>query len=116
MAEFYEIKVEGAGIAFALSDQKAPGYALAARFDPADAPAGLGIVCRMGAPDQFHCVIFREAGKPGGTFVLHEQGAVLFAAAAASELAYGLAKGFFGSLVANARYGVDIYEGESGDD
>lgn len=110
MLEKYEIAVDGGAIAFAKTDAEIPAYALSPAFEPAKAPANVSLVCRMGSPDLAHCVIFREDGKPGGIFALHEQNGLLFAAIAKSNLAYALAKGHFGALVANARYGVDIFE------
>lgn len=116
MPEFYEITVEDSSIAFGLSQGQIPAFALQRQFEPGSAPAGVSVICRMGAADQFHCVIFRRDDQPGGIFALHEQGKILFVAVAKSDLAYALAKGYFGSLVANARYGVDIYESEDSDD
>lgn len=110
MQEMYTISVETGRIAFAPRDGKIPEYISSGSFNPADAPKGLSIVCRMGAPDLAHCIIFRHEDRSGGIFAMHEQGTLLFVAIAESNLAYSMAKSFFGELTANARYGVDIYE------
>lgn len=116
MAENYSIGVAGSGITFEPLDKPLPEVATSTAFDPAKAPKDLAVVCRMGAPDLLHCVIFRWEGRAGGIFALHEQGKVLFAAIAETELAYTLAKGFFGELVASTRFGVDIFEADMADD
>lgn len=116
MAEQYTIGVAGSGITFEPLADPLPEIATSTAFDPAKAPKDLAIACRMGAPDLLHCVIFRWEGKAGGIFSVHEQGKALFAAVAKTELAYTLAKGFFGELVASARFGVDIFEADLEDD
>lgn len=110
MAELYTITIAGTGMGFTKREGEIPDFARSSTFDLASAPKGLALVCRMGATDLLHCMIFRYAGKDGGVFVLHEQGELLFAAVAESNLAYALAKGYFGELVANTRFGVDIFE------
>lgn len=116
MVEIYTIKVEKSEIAFFPRPDGIPDFVASSVFDPVSAPKGLSVVCRMGAPDLVHCVIFRHAGKVGGIFALHEQNELLFVAFAETNLAYTLAKGFFGELTANVRYGVDIFESMEGDD
>lgn len=116
MAELYTINIMGSGIGFESRSGETPEYAKASRFDPQKAPKDIALVCRMGSPDLAHCVIFRQEGKPGGVFAMHEQDQLLFVAIAESELAYALAKGFFGNLAASARYGVDIFEATDGED
>lgn len=116
MAEQYTIGVAGSGIKFEPLAKPLPEIATSADFDPAKAPRELSLVCRMGATDLLHCLIFRWENKSGGIFAIHEQGRVLFAAVAETELAYTLAKGFFGELVASARFGVDVFEAEMEDD
>lgn len=112
--EIYEMTVDGSGLAFGKSDEALPDFVFSPVFNPAAKSAGLDLVTRMGSPDLAHCVIFRFQDKPGGVFAMHDGGGVLFAAIAKSNLAYALAKGLFGELVANARAGVDIFE--DGDD
>lgn len=116
MPEIYKITIEAAGIAFSPCQQEIPAYALKPAFDPAAAPAGLGLVCRMGAPELAHCMVFRQNGKPGGIFALHEQDELLFVALAENNLAYALAKSFFGELVSNVRVGVDIFDSSEDSD
>lgn len=110
MAELYTLNVEGQGLSFSKRAEEIPNFVAAPAFDPSKAPKGLSLVCRMGAVDLAHCVIFRYEGKPGGIFAMHEQGELLFAAVAETNLAYALAKGLFGEITTNARLGVDIYE------
>lgn len=110
MPEFYTITTDKQFISFTARPGDAPEYALSPTFDPKTAPAGLAVVCRMGAPDVAHCVIFRFDDKPGGVFAMHDSDGFLFAAVAETNLAYALAKGFFGRLTATARYGVDVFE------
>lgn len=117
MPEFYTIDLEGGKPVFTERKLPPPDYATAQTFDPKSIPANVSIVLRMGSPDVMHCVIFRRTDKPGGIFALHDEDGFLFAAEAESNLAYAIAKGYFGELTANARDGVDIYENlEDGND
>lgn len=84
------------------------------RFAPRDAeaplPSPLAVVSRMGDPDLLQCVILRREGAPGGVFRLEDATGPLLAAVAEDNLALALGMGHFGELVANARYGVDVFE------
>lgn len=110
MAEIYDINVDGDRLRFTPSQQSMPEYIYSASFDPNQAHAGVGVVTRMGATDLTHCVVFREQGKPGGIFALHDGEGFLFAAIARSNLAYTLARGFFGQLTASCAAGVEIFD------
>lgn len=116
MAEFYTMELNGTGLVFAKRQGEIPDFVSSPSFDPQNASKGLSLVCRMGAPDLAHCVIFRYEGRPGGIFAMHEQEELLFVAVAESNLVYAIAKGFFGDLTASARYGVDIFEAVDDED
>ena len=117
MSEIYTITVAESRIAFTPRKEQLPEYVFAPSFDPAQAHANVSLVCRMGSPSLAHCVIFRKTGEPGGIFAMHDGEGFLFAAVAETNLAYALAKGFFGELTTNARAGVDIFEDtDNGDD
>lgn len=115
MAENYSISVSGSEISFSESADKIPDFVASSVFDPQKMPKDVAIVCRMGQPDLAHCIIYRYAHKAGGIFAMHEQGELLYAAVAHTNLAYSLAKGFFGNLTAATRYGVDIFEAADDD-
>ncbi len=110
MPEFYTISPDGKGISFSKREGAIPEYALYPAFDPKKAPKNLSVVCRMGSQDAMHCIIYRTDDTPGGVFALHDVAGFLFAAVAESELAYALAKGFFGALAEHAHIGIDIFE------
>lgn len=84
------------------------------RFVPrgADAPlpSPLAVVGRMGDPELLQCVVLRREGAPGGVFRLEDANGPLLAAVAENNLALALGMGHFGELVANVRYGVDVFE------
>ncbi len=84
------------------------------RFAPRDAeaplPSPLAVVSRMGDPDLLQCVVLRREGAAGGVFRLEDATGPLLAAVAEDNLALALGMGHFGELVANARYGVDVFE------
>lgn len=110
MPEVYKIEMVDASIGFTPADMVLPDAVFATAFRPDAAPAGLAVCCRMGDPDLVHCVVWREDGKPGGIFAFHDKNGLLFVAVARSALEYATALGHFGSLAANARYGVDVFE------
>lgn len=110
MPEIYEISVSGSSLQFTKSDASLPDYVFSAKFNPASAPGDIAIVCRMGAPDETHCVIFRIEKKAGGIFALHDSGEILLAAIARDNLAFLMGKSFFGEIIANSRSGIDIFE------
>lgn len=116
MPEIYEVTVSGSAPVFNPIADKLPDYVFTAKFEPAAVPSNVAIVCRMGMPDECHCVIFRMDKEPGGIFALHDSGEVMFAAIARSNLAFALAKGFFGALIANSRSGIEIFEQMADDD
>lgn len=84
------------------------------RFAPRGAeaplPSPLAVVSRMGDPDLLQCVVLRREGAPGGVFRLEDATGPLLAAVAEDNLALAQGMGHFGELVANARYGVDVFE------
>lgn len=84
------------------------------RFAPRAAgdplPAPLAVVGRMGDPDLLQCVVLRREDAPGGVFRLEDANGPLLAAVAENNLAFALGMGRFGEPVANARYGVDVFE------
>ena len=41
---------------------------------------------------------------------MHDSGEIMFVAVAKTNLAYAIAKGFFGELIANSRSGLEIFE------
>lgn len=110
MPEYYTLTPDGCRLTFTKRNEEVPPFALSAVFEPQKAPKNLTVVCRMGSQDAMHCIIFRTDDKPGGLFALHDSAGFLFAAQAESELAYALAKGFFGSLAERAHTGIDIFE------
>lgn len=114
--EIYDISVSGSSPVFAPSERKLPDYVFSAKFDPSKTPKNVDVACRLGAPDECHCVIFRMEKEAGGIFVLHDSGEVMFAAVASTNLAYALAKGFFGELIANSRSGIELFEQTDDDD
>lgn len=116
MPEIYEITISGSSPVFTTSETSLPDYVFSARFDSAKTPGDVSIVCRMGAPDECHCVIFRLEKKAGGIFALHDGGEIMFAAVARTNLAYAIAKGFFGDLIASSRSGLEIFEQMEEDD
>ncbi|MBD5642283.1 MAG: hypothetical protein HDQ91_07705 [Desulfovibrio sp.] len=110
MPEIYEIEISGSAPVFRSAEIRLPDYVFSARFDPTSAPGNVSVVCRMGAPDECHCVIFRMEKEAGGIFALHDSGEIMFVAVAKTNLAYAIAKGFFGELIANSRSGLEIFE------
>ncbi|WP_300858235.1 hypothetical protein [uncultured Desulfovibrio sp.] len=73
-------------------------------------PDPLAVVSRMGDPDLLQCVVLRREDAPGGVFRLEDASGPLLAAVAEDNLALALGMGHFGELVANARYGADVFE------
>lgn len=117
MKEYYTILPDGASVSFQKRDDDAPQFLLSQTFDPKNAPKDLSVVCRMGTPEAMHCIIYRLENRAGGIFAVHDDNGFLFGAIAESELAYALAKGFFGRLAENAANGIDIFENPGiGDD
>lgn len=110
MQEIYKIAVDKSRISFEPTSQTLPDFIFSNVFNPDSPNCGIDLVTRMGSPDVVHCVIFRFRDKPGGIFAMHDNEGFMFAAVADTNLAYCLAKGFFGELTANARAGVDIFE------
>ncbi len=104
----YELNIDKNRIAFTECAKKPPDFVLAGKF-AAHGDAGATFVCRMGDPDLIHCAVYRCPGQ-GGYFSLHDKSGPLFAAIAGNNLVYGMAWAFFGEMVANARYGVDVFE------
>ncbi len=96
--EFYTLRVADGRLHFAPRDAEAP------------LPSPLAVVSRMGDPDLLQCVVLRREGAPGGVFRLEDATGPLLAAVAEDNLALALGMGRFGELVANARYGVDVFE------
>ena len=111
MPETYTLEVEKGRLVFMpAKDDAAPACVLAPRFSPAIGKAGLSVAARMGDPELLHCVVFRYENSAGGVFVLHDRTGLLLAALAKSNLAYAMGAARFGEMVANARYGVDVFE------
>lgn len=110
MAEIYRIAVNNSQIVFEPTDQQLPDYVFSPTFIPGEKHPNVSLVTRMGSPDLAHCVIYRIGQEPGGIFAMHDGDGFLFAAIAQTNLAYALAKGFFGELTTNARAGVDVFE------
>lgn len=110
MEELYELRLLNGDLTFANGAERAPAWALNAKFDPAKAEPGVCLECRMGDPALLHCAVFRKNGQPGGIFSVFCGKDPLFAAHAPTNLAFAAAMGHFGELVTNARYGVDVYE------
>lgn len=110
--ESYTLSVRDDHIIFNLREGEAPD----AWFTGETGPEDYAIICRMGDPELMECVVWRRADKPGGIFQARSED-TYFIAEAPTNLAYALALSFFGQLVANARYGVDIFEnlGETDD-
>ncbi|MBQ4567219.1 MAG: hypothetical protein IJA79_03720 [Desulfovibrio sp.] len=80
-------------------------------------PAGHELVARLGDPELIHCAVWRQVDGPGGLFVLHDRdGAALLVAKAGNALLWAHGLAHFGRLVAEARYGADIYENVGEDD
>lgn len=107
MAECYTISIKNGRPEFT-EGAEIPEWALSREFKPGSVPAGVRLVCRMGDPDLMHCAVYRLA--QGGIFSVHGRNNLLFAAIAPTNLAFGIAQGYFGELTANARYGVDVFE------
>lgn len=107
--ENYLIKIENGQVTFK-DGGNAPGWAFAPKLDLDRMEKGAHIVCRMGDPSLTHCAVFTVAGKPGGIFSVYDKNGILFCAEAKTNLAFAIAQGYFGSLTANARYGVDVFE------
>lgn len=82
---------------------------LVPRERSAGLPQRLAVVSRMGDPDLLHCAVQRGEAA-GGVFALSDRDGPLFSAVAENNLTFALGLGFFGELVANARYGVDVFE------
>lgn len=110
MPETYTIRLSGTDIEFSPADLVLPNAIYATTFNPTSLPNGFTIACRMGDPDLLQCIVWQDAGKCGGIFVLLDKNGALFAAKANSALDYAAALGYFGELTANARYGVDVFE------
>lgn len=110
MTEIYSLMLDGGNLVFNPSQEKIPQCALDDKFSEEVLKTGLGVFCRMGDPDLVHCVVYRWQKKPGGIFIAHDGGGLLFAALAENNLVFAVACGYFGELTANTRYGADIFE------
>lgn len=110
MPEAYAMEVESGRPRFAARSLGIPDCILGKAYSGALEKEGLAIAARMGDPDLLNCVVFRREKEPGGIFALHDGNGFLFAAVAENNLAFALGMGYFGELVANARYGVDVFE------
>lgn len=110
MPEIYSIQVENNRLHFAPLDAAVPDCILNPTNFAAKVEAGIEIICRMGDPDLLHCIVYKQDKNNGGIFAIHSKSSLLFVAFAENELIFALAQGFFGQLVANVRYGVDIFE------
>lgn len=106
MNELYTIVVEGASLSFVPRDD----HMLDKLLTHGEHLEGYEFFSRLGDPDLVHCAIFRKSGKPGGFFTVYDKKAVLFVAVAETNLSFGLGLGYFGRMVAYARYGADIFE------
>lgn len=105
LSEAYTITVDSDHIAFELFAGD-----MSRDFPTSGVPApGYAIVSRMGDPELLECIVWRDGKQPGGAFVVRNE-EILFVAFAESNLAYALGLAYFGQLVANARYGADIFE------
>lgn len=105
--EQYRIEIENGLMRYVVIEEALPSGILEIPYLPKD--SDLSIVCRLGDPDLLNCSVFRSAKGSGGLFVMREGENPLFVAKAASNLAYSLAMGHFGKLVADARYACDIF-------
>ena len=102
MSEFYTLEMAGAALNFL--PRPAEGTEVAS-------PAGCELVARLGDPELVHCAVWRQVDGAGGLFVLHDRdGAALLMAEAGNNLVWAHGLAHFGRLVAEARYGADIYE------
>lgn len=110
MPEIYTLQIENGRLVFAPFTEEVPECVLENKFNPDAAPKDIAIACRMGDPDLAHCVVYRRESAPGGYFSLRDKTGLLFAAIAQTNLIFALAVGYFGDVVSNARYGVDIFE------
>lgn len=110
MPEIYTLQFDQGRIMFTPFTEEVPQSVLESKFNPDSADKGLNVVCRMGDPDLVQCIVYKKQDLPGGYFSLHDKNGLLFAAISQTNLIFALACGFFGEMVANARYGVDIFE------
>lgn len=112
MRENYVLVVKGGQLDFASAERDF--------LDELNASLGFldgeGPICRMGDPELMSCSVYRAGQEVGGVFVVFDANGPLFAAQALTGLTYGMGMGFFGKMVAEARYGVDIYESGEVDD
>lgn len=108
MAEIYTMGLEGGRPAFVPRAGGVADCIIAGK--PGRQNDGPAIISRMGDPDLLQCVTYREPGRPGAVFAIWEKDALLFCAVAESDLLYAAGQGYFGHMVANARYGADVFE------
>lgn len=109
MSKTYEARVEKGKTVFEISEKTLPEYVMTAS-PPPQAESEYAITARLGDPDLIHCLAYKNIKAEGGAFVCLDENGVLFVAFATDNLAYALAMGFFGKLVADVRYGADIFE------
>ena len=108
MPEQYAIRLKNSRPEFEKDDSALPDSILKIPFLGAvDDPAP---VCRLGDPALLCCSVFRDNSCGGGVFVVRDQDEVLFSCLAADNLTYAIAMAYFARMVADCRYGADIYE------
>lgn len=110
MAEIYTIHLQHDSLYFLPREGGMPEAALSPTFNPKAEGDSITPVCRMGDPELAQCIVFRNKSGSGGIFSLHDSEGLLFCAVAENNLVFTIAQGYFGQLVANVRYGVDVFE------
>ena len=70
---------------------------------------------QLGDPELMHCSVYRKRNVSGAIFIMQALDN-LFIAQTESNLIFSLACGHFAELVANIRYGADIWEEMDGQD
>lgn len=69
----------------------------------------------LGDPELMHCSVYRKRNVAGAIFVMQALDS-LFMAQTDSNLIFSMACGHFADMVANIRYGADIWEEMEGTD
>lgn len=113
MSKIYELGEKAGRLVFNTSSEKVPEFVINGEI-----PSSTGefpvLIARMGDPELLCCAVYRDAD--GGFFSVRDAFGTLFVATAPSGLVYSLALARFGEMVANARYGADIFEDRDEDD
>lgn len=116
MSEVYNIIYQAGKLDFLPSERKFPEENPGMQAAEALLEQGWIAFCHFGDPELMHCSVYRKRNTPGGIFIMKALDN-LFMAHTDSNLVFSMACGHFAALVADIRYGTDIWEeAEDNDD